>query len=311
MINRFDREYINLCNTVLNDGHWLYNERTGKKCLKIHGHMMKFDLSDGTFPLLTLRKMFTNGMIGELLGFIRGFDNAADFRKLGCNFWDENANATEAWLNNPNRKGTDDLGRIYGVQARDWIGSEKYFAVGEHPQDVHIWIPTYDGGVYNPHIDQLKNVIDKISAGIDDRRLIVTHMNPGEVDRMALPPCHMMYQFGLRGDVLDLGMYQRSADIPLGVPTNIASYALLLLLVARITGKTPGMFTHFLWDTHFYEDQMPGIMKLLALDGFEAPRVTINPEIKTLQDLETWVTPEDIKIVGYHHGPVIKYPFAK
>lgn len=296
MLNKFDQEYVNLCNTVLNTGYWLHNERTGKKCLKIHGHMMKFDLSDGTFPLLTLRKMFTNGMIGELLGFIRGFDNAADFRKLGCNFWDENANATEAWLKNPNRRGTDDLGRIYGVQARDWKKYE-YYPATDHFME---W-----------QVDQLKSVIDKLSAGVDDRRLIVTHMNPGEVDQMALPPCHMMYQFGLRGDTLDLGMYQRSADIPLGVPTNIASYALMLLLVAQITGKKPGVFTHFLWDAHVYEDQMPNIVKLITEDGFEAPRVEINPNIKSLEDLETWVTQDDIKIVDYTHGPVVKFPFSK
>lgn len=297
MINKFDAEYLNLCKTVLEKGDWVYNERTGKKCLKIHGHMMKFDLSDGTFPLLTIRKMFTKGMIGELLGFIRGFDNAADFRALGCNFWDENANETPAWLTNLARKGTDDLGRIYGVQARNW---QDY-----HYDEIDGWYVRGDG------IDQLRSAVDNIIKGNDNRRLIVTHLNPAEADDAALWPCHMMYQFGLRGDVLDLMMYQRSADIPLGVPTNIASYALMLLLVAKITNKKPGVFNHVLFDAHIYEDQIKNMKDLVTLTGFEPPRVEIDDKINTLEDLETWVKPEDIKIVDYHHGPTVKFPFSK
>lgn len=303
MINRFDQEYLNLCKKILDEGYWEYNERTKKKCLKIHGHMMKFDLSDGKFPLLTLRKMYTKGMVGELVGFIRGFDNAAQFRSLGCNFWDANANASSHWLANKNRKGLDDLGRVYGVQARRWhsyvdIGSEEGELI-QHKQFAQV------------SIDQLKQVVDKLSNGIDDRRLIVTHLNPGELDQMALPPCHMMYQFGLRGDMLDMCMYQRSADMPLGVPTNIASYALFLNLIAQITNKTPGVFTHFLWNTHFYEDQMDGMQELLKRDGFEAPRLKINPNIKSLEDLETWVMPEDIQIEEYVSGEKITFPFSE
>jgi thymidylate synthase len=305
MINSFDKEYLKLCQNVSENGFWEYNKRTEKKCLKIHGAMMKFDLSSGQFPLLTLRKMYTNGMIGELLGFIRGFNIAAQFRELGCNFWDANANKSKDWLENPNRKGEDDLGRIYGVQARDWRFYDYHdpgkWSLNNNP---YYWPD-------NNNIDQLKDVIEKITKGEDNRRLIVTHLNPAEIDQMALYPCHMMYQFGLRGDTLDLAMYQRSADVPLGVPTNIASYALLLHLVARITNKKIGVFTHFLFNTHFYEDQVEGMQELIARDGFEAPTIWINPEIKTLKDLETWVTPDDIKIQGYLHGKRIIFPFSE
>jgi thymidylate synthase len=179
------------------------------------------------------------------------------------------------------------LGRIYGVQARDWTA--------------------YDGTT----VDQLKNSIDKLSKGIDDRRLIVTHWNPGEVHLMALPPCHMFYQFGIRDGHLDIMMYQRSCDVPLGVPMNIASYALLLLLVARITGLKPGVFNHMLWNIHIYEDQMPDVHQQLERKPYAPPEIWINPEIKSLEDLETWVTPDDFKLLNYERHGKIQYAFSE
>lgn len=287
LYNEFEEQYLNLIRNILENGSVQHNERTGKDCYFYHGELLKFDLSTGKFPVLTTKKMAVKSMIGELLGFIRGIDNAADFRDLKCKFWDANANESKDWLANPNRKGEDDLGRIYGVQARDW--------------------QAHDGS----SVDQLKNVIDKLSQGIDDRRLIVTHWNPGEIDLMALPPCHMFYQFGIRDGHLDLVMYQRSCDVPLGVPMNIASYALMLLLVARITGLKPGVFNHMLWNIHIYEDQMPDINTQLEREPFEAPELWINPEIKTLEDLETWVTPDDFKLVNYRHHDAVKYAFSE
>lgn len=287
MINNFDKEYLNLCQNIFDNGYMEYNKRTGKNCLKIHGAMMKFDLSDGKFPLLTARKMHINGIFSELLGFIRGFDNARQFRELGCNLWNANANESKHWLENSNRKGTDDLGRIYGVQARNWVNNN------------------------SSATDQLKNVIDKLSNNQDDRRLIVTHWNPGELDQMALPPCHMFYQFGLRGDYLDLAMYQRSADVPLGVPSNIASYSLLLLLIAKITNKIPGTFTHMLFNCHFYEDQIDKMKELMNREIFAPPSLIINNKIKSLEDLETWVTPDDFVLNNYVHGKPLSFPFSE
>lgn len=287
MTNNFEEQYLNLIRTILQSGSVQHNDRTGKDCYFYHGDMLKFDLSDGKFPALTTKKMAIKSMIGELLGFLRGTHNAKEFRDLKCKFWDANANDSVDWLNNPNREGEDDLGRIYGVQARDWRA--------------------HDGS----SVDQLKNVINKLSQGIDDRRLIVTHWNPGEIDLMALPPCHMFYQMGIRDGHLDLCMYQRSCDVPLGVPMNIASYALMLLLMARITGLKAGVFTHFLWNIHIYEDQLPDVNQQLEREPFDPPEMWINPEIKTLEDLETWVTPDDFKLINYqHHGP-IKYAFSE
>ena len=285
-VNPEEDQYLNIIRTILKRGTVQHNERTGKDCHFYHGEMLKYDLSTGNFPLLTTKRMAVKSMIGELLGFIRGLDNAAEFRKLRCGFWDANANESVDWLNNPNRKGEDDLGRIYWVQARNW--------------------EAHDGS----SIDQLKDAIDKLSQGIDNRRLIVTHWNPGEVDLQSLPPCHMFYQFGIRDGHLDMCMYQRSCDVPLGVPMNIASYALFLLLVARITGLEPGEYTHFLWNLHIYEDQMPDVRQQLKNIPFAPPQIWINPKIKTLEDLETWVTPDDFKMLNYEHHDPIKYAFS-
>lgn len=286
----FDDEYLKVAKNVFQNGYMELNKRTMKKCLKIHGDMMKFDLSNGKFPLLTLRQLYPKGIIAELLGFIRGYDNAKDFRNVGCNFWDANANESDAWLKNPYRKGEDDLGRIYGVQARSW---------------------RTQGSEFNTVInDQLKTVVDKITNGIDDRRLIVTHWNPAELDQQALPPCHIMYMFGLRGDTLDLSMIQRSCDLALGVPSNIVSYALLLMLIAQITGKKVGTFTHFMWNVHIYEDQLDGMKKLIKRESLDSPTIEINPNIKTLEDLETWVSVDDFVIKDYKPHPPIKFPFT-
>lgn len=281
MINAFDQEYNNLCKAVLDNGTMIMNERTGKRCLTHHGHMMKFDLSQADFPLLTTKKVLFDPIVGELIGFIRGCDNAAGFRKLGSNIWDANANDNEQWLANPNRKGTDDLGRIYGVQARDWNGE----------------------------VDQLAQVIEKISAGIDDRRLIVNHWNPSDFDKMALPPCHVMYNFGIVNGRLNMAMYQRSADIPLGVPFNIASYALLLLIVAKKCNLLAGEFTHFIFNAHIYEDQIDKLVNVqLKRESFPPPKIHVSDGIKSI-NMES-IEPFMIQLVEYKHHPFIKYPFS-
>ncbi len=277
------QQYLELCQKALTG---LQKEnRTGVDHIGYHGDMMKFNLADG-FPAVTTKKLTVKSVFGEMLGFIRGYDNAADFRKLGCNVWNANANDDPIWLSNPNRKGTDDLGRIYGVQARRWLGTDGY------------------------PIDQLKSVLDRILERKDDRRLIVTHWNPGELDRMALPPCHMFYQFGIQGDLLNLTLYQRSCDVPLGIPFNIAGYSWLLSVIAQITGLTPGTFTHFMHDIHVYENQVELLKEQLQRKPHPLPTLSINPKIKTLEDLETWVTPDDFTLDNYQHDPYIAFPFS-
>lgn len=285
-MNAFDEEYSRLVNTITRHGKWKFNSRTGKNCLTITGEKCVYDISNGVFPALTTKKLFFNQMIGELLGFIRGIDNAEGFRNLGCSFWDANANESKHWLNNPNRRGTDDLGRIYGVQGRNWIN--------RHGQS----------------FDQLATIVDKLTNSIDDRRLIMSYWNPGELDEMALPPCHDFYQFHLMRNVVDLTMYQRSNDVPLGVPMNIASSALLLMLISKITGKLPGKFTHMMGDVHVYEDQLELLEEQVSRKPYDPPRMCLNPDIKSLSDLETWVTVDDFSLNGYQHHPAIQFPFS-
>lgn len=296
----FDAEYFNLCETVIKNGRWQINDRTGKACLTYIGASMKFDMEDtDCFPLLTTKKMAYKPLIAELLGFVRGLDNAKDFRDLGCRIWDANANESKDWIENPNRKGVDDLGRIYGVQARDWR------AVNYKQYDSY----TITNDKKYETIDQLANVIDKIVKRLDDRRLIVSHWNPGELSMMSLPPCHLLYQFSIVGDVLHLCLYQRSADIPLGVPFNIASYALLLKMIAKITGLKCGTFTHFIANAHIYEDQLDLLYKQLERTPQVSPSVVL-PEIESLRDLETWVLPENFIFENYTPDPTIKFPFS-
>ena len=280
------KQYLDLCQQVLSEGVWKKN-RTGVDTIGIHGAMMKFDLREG-FPAVTTKRLAWKACFAEMLGFLRGYDNAGDFRNLGCKVWDANANENEQWLANLNRNGEDDLGRIYGVQARDW-------RFGDDPNDT---------------TDQLAKVVNDIGQGVDDRREIVTHWNPGELDTMALPPCHLLYQFGLQGEVLNLSMYQRSCDMPLGVPFNIAGYAWLLSVIAHITGYTPGVFTHFLHDVHIYANQVDDMYTQLKRDPLPLPKLYINPQIETLKDLETWVKVRDFKVQEYGHHPAIKYEFA-
>lgn len=286
------KEYLRIAKKVLDPNISLMkSNRTDQRHLGYQGDMMKFDLSDG-FPAVTTKKLYTRQVFAEMLGFLRGYDSAAQFRELGCNVWDENANNNAQWLQNANRKGEDDLGEIYGVQARRW--------------------PAYDGQAFHSQegIDQLKRVISDLSKGVDNRREIVSHWNPGRLSHMALPPCHLLYQFGLEGEQLNMCMYQRSCDVPLGVPFNIAGYAWLLSVIAQITGKQPGVFTHFLWDIHAYEDQLELLEEQVKRRPKKLPKLWINPAITSLKDLETWVTADDFKLVDYDHHPAIKYPFS-
>ena len=295
------RQYLDLCQRVLDEGVEKPN-RTGINTIGIHGAMMQFNMDDG-FPAVTTKKLAYKAVFAEMLGFLRGYDNAADFRKLGCKVWDANANENKQWLDNPYRKGEDDLGCIYGVQARAFPGMDYY----NSPRVV----------------DQLRGVYDDLRQGIDNRREIVSHWNPAALDQMALPPCHLLYQFGIqpahdimtmtgRGDesVLNLSMYQRSCDLPLGVPFNIAGYAWLLHVMAKITGHRAGVFTHFLHDVHIYKNQVDDMKEQLKRDPLRLPALHIDQRIETLEDLETWVTPGIFKLDNYVHHDPIKYAFA-
>lgn len=281
------KQYLELCQRIVDDGVWIENKRTNKRCLTVVNADLTFDVANNQFPLITTRKSFWKSAIAELLGYIRGYDNAADFRALGTKTWDMNANDNLAWLNNPHRKGEDDMGRVYGVQGRSWQKS--------------------DGST----IDQLRKIVDNLSEGIDDRGEILTFYNPGEFDMGCLRPCMHTHTFSLLGDTLYLTSYQRSCDVPLGLNFNQVQVYTLLALMAQITGKKPGLAYHKIINAHVYEDQLPLLRDVqLTRTPFAAPKLIINPKIKSLEDLETWVTMDDFEVIGYEHHEAIKYPFS-
>ncbi len=280
-------QYLSLCQRIIDHGVWVSNQRTGKKCLTLINADMTYDVANKQFPIITTRKSYWKAAIAELLGYLRGYDNAADFRALGTKSWDANANENAAWLNNPVRKGPDDMGRVYGVQGRAW----------RKP----------DGTV----LDQLQKIISNLQKGEDDRGEILTFYNPGEFNLGCLRPCMHTHNFSLLGDTLYLTSYQRSCDVPLGLNFNQIQVFTLLALVAQITGKTPGLAYHKIVNAHIYEDQLD-LMRSVQLkrDPFPPPQLHINPDIKTLQDLETWVTLADFAVEGYQHHDAIAYPFS-
>lgn len=281
------RAYLDLCKRIVDEGQWLENERTGKRCLTVINADLEYRVDKNEFPMITTRKSYYRSAIAEFLGYIRGYDNAADFRKLGTKTWDANANLNEAWLNNPHRKGEDDMGRVYGIQGRSWAKS--------------------DGG----HIDQLKKVVDHLTNGIDDRAEIITFYNPGEFHMGCLRPCMHTHNFSLLGDTLNLTSYQRSCDVPLGLNFNQVQVYTFLALMAQITGKKPGIAYHKIVNAHIYEDQLELMTEVqLKREPFPSPQLKINPKIKSLEDLETWVTMDDFEVVGYQSHDAIAYPFA-
>ena len=281
------RQYLDLCQRIVDDGVWVENERTGKRCLTVINADLTYDVGAGEFPLVTTRKSFWKSAIAELLGYIRGYDNAADFRKIGTRTWDANANDNEAWLANPHRKGTDDCGFIYGKIGRNF--------------------PKPDGG----SIDLLRKIVDDLSKGIDDRGEIYTFYHPGAFHMGCLRPCMYSHHFSLLGDTLYLNSTQRSCDVPLGLNFNMVQVYFFLAIMAQITGHKPGKAYHKIVNAHIYEDQLELMRDVqLKREPLPLPTFKINPDIKTLEDLETWVTTDDFELEGYQHHDPIAYPFS-
>jgi len=281
------QQYLDLCQRIIDQGKWIENERTGKRCLTVINADLEYQVGDNAFPLITTRKSYWKSAIAEFLGYIRGYDNAADFRKLGTKTWDANANLNDSWNNNPHRKGEDDMGRVYGIQGRAWAKP--------------------DGGV----VDQLQKVVDNLSRGVDDRGEIISFYNPGEFHMGCLRPCMHTHNFSILGDTLYLTSFQRSCDVPLGLNFNQVQVFAFLALMAQITGKKPGVAYHKIVNAHIYEDQLALMRDVqLAREPLAAPKLTINPDIKSLKDLETWVTMDDFEVEGYEHHDPIQYPFS-
>lgn len=279
----FDLEYNKLLALVLSEGE-ATDDRTGVGTLSVFGAQAKFDLRDGDFPLLTTKKIFTKGIFHELLWFISGNTNIKYLLDNDVHIWDEwtpayKEGGYEAVKKAYEKEDLDrlELGPIYSKQWRDFNGQ-----------------------------DQLLNVIDRIKSNPTCRRLIVSAWNPEDIPSMALPPCHTLFQFKVTGEYLNLQLYQRSADLFLGVPFNIASYSLLLCMVAQVTGYKPGVFTHTFGDLHIYNNHTEQVIEQLSRKPFKAPQLKLNSEIL---NIETF-TYDDIMIENYKYHPTIKAPIA-
>jgi thymidylate synthase len=280
-------QYLKLCRRIVDEGVWVENERTGKRCLSVINADLEYNVAANEFPLVTTRKSYWKAAIAELLGYLRGYNSAAQFRAIGCNTWNANANDNEAWLKNPHRKGEDDMGRVYGVQGRNWRNSE------------------------GQEFDQLRKIYNDLRNGIDDRGEILTFYNPGEFEMGCLRPCMHTHTFSLLGDTLYLTSSQRSCDVPLGQNFNQIQVFTLLALMAQITGHKPGKAYHKIVNAHIYEDQLELMRDVqLKRKPFPSPKLHINPEIKTLEDIETWVTLDDFSVEGYQYHDPIAYPFS-
>ena len=257
------QQYLNLLNRILTEGTQK-GDRTGTGTLSIFSHQMRFDLRDG-FPLLTTKKLHLKSIIYELLWFLRGDTNVHYLQEHGVRIWNE-------WADE-----NGELGPVYGHQWRSW--------------------PDYKGGT----IDQIKNVVDMIKHNPDSRRMLVTAWNPAEVEDMALPPCHCLFQFYVADGRLSLQLYQRSADSFLGVPFNIASYALLLQMIAQVTGLEAGEFIHTTGDTHLYLNHLEQAKLQLTREPRPLPKMKINPDVKDIFDFKY----EDFELIGYDPLPHI------
>lgn len=281
------KQYLDLCRRIVDEGEWVENKRTGKRCLTIINADLEYNVAANEFPIVTTRKSYWKAAIAELLGYLRGYDNAAQFRAIGCNTWNANANDNESWLKNPYRKGEDDMGRVYGVQGRNWRNSE------------------------GKEFDQLRKIYDDLRNGIDDRGEILTFYNPGEFHMGCLRPCMHTHTFSLLGDTLYLTSSQRSCDVPLGQNFNQIQVFTLLALMAQITGHKAGKAYHKIVNAHIYEDQLDLMRDVqLKREPYPAPKLHINPKIKTLEDIETWVTLDDFEVEGYQYHEPIAYPFS-
>ncbi len=258
------KQYLDLLKQVLEKGA-PRQDRTGTGTLSIFGYQMRFDLAEG-FPVITTKKIHLKSIIHELLWFLNGDTNIGYLQENGVRIWNE-------WADKDGN-----LGHIYGYQWRSW--------------------PVPEGG----HVDQITKVVQDIKSHPESRRLIVSAWNVGELDKMNLPPCHILFQFYVNQGKLSCQLYQRSADVFLGIPFNIASYALLTMMMAQVTGLKPGEFIHTLGDAHVYNNHLDQVKLQLTREPYTLPRMVINPEVKDIFNFKY----SDFELINYQSHPHIK-----
>ena len=304
------KQYIELGRRILAEGEMSYNDRTKKNCLVLINHDMEYDVGADELAIDTTRDSNWEGAIAEILGYVRGYDDAGKFKLLGTGTWIANAKAV-TWMNSKFRNlvyklipGNEHatppptfMGRPYGKQLRDWIIPDRFI-----PKDEFNPIRT---------VDQLRKVYDNLRAGKDDRAEILMMWNPGENHLGCLKPCLYGYQFSLLNGTLHLNATQRSCDVPLGLNYNMVQCYTLLAVMARITGNKPGKVFHKIVNAHVYEDQLDNFKEHMKRepDG-QRPKLLLPDRLKTLEDVETWLDPTDFIVEGYNPQDAIKYAFS-
>jgi thymidylate synthase len=332
------KEYLNLIARVMHYGEDTEN-RTGVMTRMLPGAMMTFNLDDG-FPAVTTKKLAFKSVVGELCAFLRSSRSAADFRALGCKVWDQNANENQQWLANPFREGTDDLGPVYGVQWRQWpafktikvdIGDGQSLEQASQNSSLICklkaegWTVISYGlqgdavtCVLSKEIDQLGDCVRTIVNNPDSRRILFHGWNPAVLDEVALPACHLLYQFmpNQRTKRLHQNVYIRSNDLGLGAPFNIAEASVLMCLIARLTGYMPGTINFMIGDAHIYHNHFDMVTEQLNRTPLPLPmldideRVPFNPGAEEAVAWLSRVCPEDFRLIGYDHHAAITAPMA-
>jgi len=336
------KQYLDLVREVFERGDWQDN-RTGVRTLSMPGAMMKFDLKEG-FPAVTTKKLAFKSAVGEMVGFLRGYRSAADFRALGCKVWDQNANENAQWLANPYRLGDNDLGSVYGVQWRSWPaykvislaaphsaqqvsdakargyvelgrvkGDGENGAEGSAQDGTNIaQAGSADSVVLYKAIDQIRQCVDTIIKDPGSRRILFHGWNWAQLEEMALPPCHLLYQFSVNAQKreISLCLYIRSNDLGLGTPFNLTEGAALLHLIGRLTGYTPRWFSYFIGDAHIYENHVEMLQEQLKREPYPAPKLILSDRIPDYAQTGVYapewlerVEPGDFSLEGYQHHP--------
>ena len=324
------QQYLELVQTILDQGAWQEN-RTGIRTKAIPGAMLRFDLKRG-FPAVTTKKLAFKAAIGELVGFLRAARSAADFRALGCKVWDQNANENQQWLANPYRLQADDLGPVYGVQWRQWP-AYKLIDSGQPQGAAQIADALTKGyrqiGIVDDNgadcvllykaVDQLRQCLDTIMTDPGNRRILFHGWNWAQIEEMALPPCHLLYQFLVNpaDREISLCLYIRSNDIGLGAPFNLAEGAALLHLVGRLTGYQPRWFSYFIGDAHIYQNHVEMLREQLSREPLPAPKLVLSDRIPdyavTGRYQPEWlerVEPGDFRLENYQHHSPLTAPMA-